>query len=285
MSASPAERARALFEQSLGLATDPGRTVVGGPGFTGHPDALPAPQARHGGNLAASAAGVQRPLDPAARDNLVLTGPIDTARLVITVKGSRNVVPIGRSHKFADRVTVVGDDKLRFIGEGGTSNQGHFMLRSVRLGPASDRARAPWCSRASAWAKGRWSVPVRWSAAICPDAVSPSAPRPGCCARACRGRATRRPHEAAVRQFAPHRVAVLQPDDEALCEAERLRLLASVAGHNQALARDHGVCFDDQLPADEAAAPQEDVDSAYLLELLARLSLSGEPPPAGLSPR
>lgn len=55
---------------------------------------------------------------------------------------------------------------------------------------------------------------------------------------------------------------------------ERRRLLEAMAPANERLARDHGIRFASALPAGEPAAALEDVEPAYLLELLAQVSLA-----------
>lgn len=129
LDAPPALRARALWRQCLSIDDLP-RRQIGQPGFSWRESWLDAVAARPGGNLLCPRPGLQVQFDPASADNLVVAGPLDIARLVVSVKGRGNVVLIGRSHKFAGRVTVVGDNNLLFIGEGSTCNDGHFVLRS-----------------------------------------------------------------------------------------------------------------------------------------------------------
>ena len=121
--------AQDLWRAARSLAEDPRRGVLGQPGFAWMPDLVDAVR-RRGSNWVAAPAGVSVQMEGGARDNLVVVGALDAARLLITVRGSGNVVWIGGSRKFAGRITVAGRDNLFFAGAGVTCNAGHFVLRS-----------------------------------------------------------------------------------------------------------------------------------------------------------
>ena len=126
-----AQAAQVLWQAALSRSEDPGRARVGQTGH-GWTPALLGGVRRRGRNLIRVPSGVSVQMDEGARDNLVVVGPIEVARLLITVQGSGNVVWIGGGRKFAGRITVAGRDNLFHAGVGATCNTGHFVMRSQR---------------------------------------------------------------------------------------------------------------------------------------------------------